>query len=78
MTSLALGLVSHRDDPNPGPMPGFEETLETIAIMIERTLKPEDGGNPEDGRAIIRRLAEASQAQFEGSNPIRSGRNHTP
>jgi AcrR family transcriptional regulator len=67
MTSLALGLILSEGDKNFGNPPPFEDTLETIALMIERTLTPEGGGNPAAERAIILRLAQVSQAQFERS-----------
>lgn len=65
MTSLSLGLMMNEGGKKFGDLPPFEDLMETVAIMIERTLAPADGGNPEAGRAIIRRLAEASQALFE-------------
>jgi hypothetical protein len=39
--------------------------METIADMMDRLLTPEDGGNSEGGKAVIRQLAATSRAAFE-------------
>lgn len=65
MTSLALGLIHTADDPAYGDASGFDDLMNTVADMLERTLTPPDGGNPEAGRAIIQSLAQAALAQFD-------------
>jgi TetR/AcrR family acrAB operon transcriptional repressor len=64
MTSLALGLVLKEGTPLGGATPELGEILETTALMIDCTLAPEGGGNPEAGRTIIQRMARESEAQF--------------
>ena len=38
--------------------------METIADMLDRILTPENGGNSEAGKAVIRQLAASVQQQF--------------
>jgi hypothetical protein len=39
--------------------------METLADMLDRLLTPEDGGDSEAGKVVIRQLAAMSQAHFE-------------
>ena len=45
--------------------PPFEAVLETIAEMVDRLLTPEDGGNSEAGKAVIRQIVASARARFE-------------
>lgn len=65
MNALSLGLIAIESDKISGETPPFDDILETVAIIIDRTLMPKDGGNQEAGKAIILRLAHAAQSQFE-------------
>jgi AcrR family transcriptional regulator len=62
---LSYGLVTIQDFRQPEEMPPFEVVMETIADMLDRLLTPEDGGNSEAGKAVIRNLAAMAKAQFE-------------
>jgi hypothetical protein len=42
--------------------------MEAIAGMVDRLLTPEDGGNVEAGKAVIRQLAASSRDHFEQMN----------
>ena len=44
--------------------PSFDEVVETVAELCQRLLTPEEGANLEAGKAMMRRGAEAMQAQF--------------
>jgi hypothetical protein len=39
--------------------------MEALADMMDRALRPEDGGNSETGKAILRQITAAAQAQME-------------
>jgi hypothetical protein len=39
--------------------------MEALADMMDRALRPEDGGNSETGKAIFRQITAAAQAQME-------------
>jgi TetR/AcrR family acrAB operon transcriptional repressor len=65
MDLLSYGLVSVTDFKNPDDIPPIDAVMEAIADMMDRVLTPEDGGNSEAGKAIIRQLAETSRVHFE-------------
>jgi AcrR family transcriptional regulator len=62
---LSYGLVTIQDFRSADEMPPYEVVMETIADMLDRQLTPEDGGNSEAGKAVIRNLAVMAKAQFE-------------
>ena len=66
---LSYGLISLTDIRPAEAMPPFDDLVETIAIMLDRLLTPEDGGNVEAGKAILHQLGEAARAQFEHDSP---------
>ncbi len=70
MSALAAGLLAATDAPQQGGSPSFEDTLQTVAIMIDRTLVPE--GNPQSaaGKAIIHQLAREALGQFDHAEKI--------
>ena len=39
--------------------------MEALADMMDRALLPDDGGNGEAGKAIVRQLTAAARAQIE-------------
>jgi TetR/AcrR family acrAB operon transcriptional repressor len=65
MDVISYGLITVGDFKQPDEMPPYEAVMETIADMLDRLMTPEDGGNSEAGKAVIRRLAAASQSYFE-------------
>jgi TetR/AcrR family acrAB operon transcriptional repressor len=67
MDMLSYGLVGLVEIKKTEDTPPFEEVMETIATMLDRTLTPKDGSNNEAGKALIRQLAAAARAQFEQS-----------
>lgn len=62
---VSYGLISIGDFRQPEELPPYEAVMETIADMLDRLLTPEDGGNSEAGKAVIRQLAAAAQTQFQ-------------
>jgi AcrR family transcriptional regulator len=62
---LANGMVSQGSGIHQQDAPAYEELLETVAEMFDRMLTPEDGGNLEAGKQVLRQMAEAARAHFE-------------
>ncbi|MBZ0288466.1 MAG: TetR/AcrR family transcriptional regulator [Anaerolineae bacterium] len=65
MDVLSYGLVTIGDFRKPEELPPYETVMETIADMLDRLLTPDDGGNSEAGKAVIRQLAATARVQFE-------------
>jgi hypothetical protein len=62
---FAYGLVSAHDFKHPDDIPPFDTTMEALGDMMDRLLTPEDGGNSEGGKVVIRQLAANARAQFD-------------
>ncbi len=62
---LSYGQLSISDIKSPETFPPYEVVMEAIADMMDRLLTPEDGGNSEAGKAVLRKIGEAATAQFE-------------
>ncbi len=65
MNALALGIVEMAAGKAADEAPPFDALLEATTEMLDRALTPEDGGDQAAGKAVIRRLAQSVQAQFE-------------
>ncbi|MBV7335163.1 TetR/AcrR family transcriptional regulator [Chloroflexi bacterium TSY] len=65
MDMLAYGLVSVGEVKDPEKIPPTADIIEGIADIMDRALTPEDGGNSEAGKVILRRFAESARQQFE-------------
>jgi TetR/AcrR family acrAB operon transcriptional repressor len=52
--------------------PSFDAVMEMIANMMDRLLTPEDGGNSEAGKAVIRQIVAAARARFAEIQPRRT------
>lgn len=65
MNMLAYGLVAMDEIMDQEHIPPTDDIIEGIADFMDRALTPEDGGNNEAGKAIIRQLVEAGQQQIE-------------
>lgn len=65
MNMLAYGLVAMDDLVDPEDIPPTEAIIEAIADFMDRALTPDDGGDSEAGKAIIRQMADAARQQFE-------------
>ena len=64
MDILAFGLVGMDDVLPRENIPPIEAIIEGVAAIMDRALTPEDGGNPEAGKAVLRQIVEASRAQM--------------
>jgi AcrR family transcriptional regulator len=66
MDTLANNMVSLSKT---GPVPPYDELLETIAEMFDRMLTPEDGGNIEAGKSVLRQIAIEARTFFDQIDP---------
>ena len=64
MNMLAYGLVAMDEIMPKENIPPTDDIIEGIADFMDRALTPEDGGNSDAGKAIIRQLVEAGQQQI--------------
>jgi TetR/AcrR family acrAB operon transcriptional repressor len=62
---LSYGMITIGDFKSPKELPPFDVLMEAMADMVDRLLTPEDGGNVEGGKAVIRQIAAQSRAYFE-------------
>jgi TetR/AcrR family acrAB operon transcriptional repressor len=62
---LGYGQLTIADFKPPDQLPPYEAVTEAIAAMMDRLLTPEDGGDSEAGKAVIRQVAAAVRARFE-------------
>lgn len=67
---LAYGLLTIQDFRSPDDSPPYELVMETVADMLDRLLTPEDGGDSEAGKAVIRGLADMSRQHFENMDQL--------
>jgi AcrR family transcriptional regulator len=65
MDLISYGLVGASEVPSQGSTPPYDEVMETMAEMFDRLLKPEDGGNPEAGKNVLRKLAATARDYFQ-------------
>lgn len=63
MNTLANNMVGPVHTGQGGP--SYEELLETIAEMFDRMLTPDDGGNIEAGKQVLRQLASEAKTFFD-------------
>jgi AcrR family transcriptional regulator len=62
---LSYGMLTMGDFRSPEELPPHEVLMETMADMLDRLLTPDDGGNVEGGKAVIRQVAATARAHFE-------------
>ena len=70
---VAYGLMSVPDFKNPDDLPPFDAVIETITEMMDWRMTPEEGGNSNAGKAVIRQLAAALRVQFEQTKSRKEG-----
>ncbi|MEM7131144.1 MAG: helix-turn-helix domain-containing protein [Chloroflexota bacterium] len=65
MNMLAYGLVAIQEIIDQEHIPPTDEVINGIAEMMDRAFTPEDGGNSEAGKAIVRQISDAARQAFE-------------
>ncbi len=62
---LSYGQLTIGDFKPLDEFPPYEAVMGALADMMDRALRPADGGNGEAGKAIIRQITNAARAQME-------------
>ena len=62
---LSWGQLTIGDFKPPDQFPPYDAVMEALADILDRALRPEDGGNSEAGKAIVRQITVAARAQME-------------
>jgi TetR/AcrR family acrAB operon transcriptional repressor len=62
---LIYGHLTIGDIKSADQIPPYEMVLEALADMMDRALTPENGGNSEAGKAVMRQITAAARLQLE-------------
>ncbi len=62
---FAYGLVNAEEAVPQEGAPSFDDTVEGLALLLDRGLAPEDGGNREAAKAIIQQISGALREQWK-------------
>jgi AcrR family transcriptional regulator len=62
---LSYGQLTIGDFKPTDTFPPYEVVMETMADMMDHWLTPEDGGDSEAGKAVLRKIGAEAEAQFE-------------
>ena len=62
---LSYGQLTIGDFKPSDQFPPYDAVMATLADIMDRALLPEDGGNSEAGKAILRQITTAARAQME-------------
>jgi len=65
LNSLQYGLIHMSDIIPDEHTPPIDEVLELLVEMVERMVTPEDGGDSEAGKVVIRRFMEQIRAELD-------------
>ena len=62
---LSYGQLTIGDFKPPDEFPPYDAVMEALADMMDRALRPEDGGNGEAGKAAVRQITAAARTQMK-------------
>ena len=62
---LSYGQLTIGDFKPLDQFPSYDAVMAALADIMDRALRPEDGGNSEAGKAIVRQITAAARAQME-------------
>lgn len=65
MNIISHGLVSIGQVMNEEDIPPIEHTIKTLADIMDRALTPDDGGNSEAGKQVLRQIFAGAIADFQ-------------
>jgi TetR/AcrR family acrAB operon transcriptional repressor len=71
MNMLALGLVNMDDITPDDDQPPLKDLIDAMADFMDRAFTPDDGGNSDAGKAIIRQMTEKSREQLRQQQQTR-------
>lgn len=64
MNVISYGLVSVGNVMRQEDIPPIEATIKTLADIMHRALTPDDGGNSEAGKQVLRQIVKVAMADF--------------
>ena len=62
---LSYGQLTIGDFKPPSQFPPYDAVMEALADLMDRALMPDNGGNSEAGKAIVKQITAAARAQLE-------------
>lgn len=62
---LSYGQLTIGDFKPPDQFPPYDAVMEALADLMDRALMPDNGGNSEAGKAIVRQITAAARAELE-------------
>jgi TetR/AcrR family acrAB operon transcriptional repressor len=65
LETLSYGQLTIADFQSPDQLPPFPVVMEALADMMDRWLLPEDGGNSEAGKEVIRQVGAETKGRIE-------------
>jgi TetR/AcrR family acrAB operon transcriptional repressor len=65
MNMLAFGLVSMDELMDKEDIPPLEDLIEGIAALMDRALRPDDGGDKEAGKTVLRQIMAAARQKLQ-------------
>ncbi|GHO55790.1 TetR/AcrR family transcriptional regulator [Ktedonobacter robiniae] len=65
LETLSYGQLTIADFKSPDQLPPFPVVMEALADMMDRWLLPEDGGNSEAGKEVIRQVVAETKGRIE-------------
>lgn len=65
MNIISHGLVSIGQVVNESAIPPIEDTIVTLADIMDKALTPDDGGNSEAGKQVLRQIFKTALIDFE-------------
>ncbi len=68
---LGYGQLTIADFKPADQFPPFDLVMETLADMMDRLLMPENGGDSEAGKVVIRQIVAAGRARFEEMKQVK-------
>ena len=70
MNIISHGLVSIGQVVNEANIPPIEDTIKTLAYIMDKALTPDDGGDSEAGKQVLRQIVKGAIADFESKYGI--------
>ncbi|MCE1253054.1 MAG: hypothetical protein LWX83_05835, partial [Anaerolineae bacterium] len=73
---LSYGQLTITDFKSPDQFPPYDAVMEAVADMMDRALMPENGGNSDAGKVILRQITEAARTQLAQIKQINDEKKH--
>lgn len=70
MNIISHGLVSIGQVIDEKDIPPIDDTIRTLADIMDKALTPADGGNSEAGKQVLRQIFKGAMADFQKNNDV--------